>query len=184
MADLKNMTAVAAIRHAKDVSGLTASELAKRVGVSVSVINRYLKEDDDYTPSLEYLPAVCQALGNAIPLQWLEAQLEICPEEDVPPAQSRADVLTAVSRAGAALGDVQRLVAETGYIQPHHARQIRSALDDVIAECRVAKGRLQPLAAHHDQSYTPLASLRPESLVCPQLEQKHPWWKFWERRDI
>ena len=51
---------------------------------------------------------------------------------------------------GAALGNVQRILAETQVIVPHNARKLRSALNDVITECRVAKESLQPLAARKD----------------------------------
>ena len=54
--------------------------------------------------------------------------------------------MTAVARAGVALGDVQRILVESKVIAPHHAREIRSALNDVITECRIAKESLQPLA--------------------------------------
>lgn len=42
-----------AIRLAKEVSGLTESQIAAGLGVSVSVVKRYLKKDDAYFPSLE-----------------------------------------------------------------------------------------------------------------------------------
>lgn len=58
--------------------------------------------------------------------------------------------MTSVVRAGAALGNVQRILAETQVIVPHNARKLRSALNDVITECRVAKESLQPLAARKD----------------------------------
>ena len=128
--------------------------------VSPSVIKRYLKSGDSYLPGLEMLPRLCAVLGNTILLQWLEAQVE-SEEESVPPAQSRAEVLTSVARAGVALGDVQRILVESKVIAPHHAREIRSALNDVITECRIAKESLQPLAAHRDMTkYAPLFSLK------------------------
>ncbi|MBP9497204.1 MAG: XRE family transcriptional regulator, partial [Bilophila sp.] len=49
-----------------------------------------------------------------------------------------------------ALGNVQRILAETQVIVPHNARKLRSALNGVITECRVAKESLQPLAARKD----------------------------------
>ena len=119
-------------------------------------------------------------LGNTILLQWLEAQVE-SEEESVPPAQSRAEVLTSVARASVALGDVQRIIVESKVIAPHHARGIRSALNDVITECRIAKESLQPLAAHRDMTRcAPLFSLK----NLPGEEEKRSprsWWKFWKK---
>ena len=91
--------------------------------------------------------------------------------------------MTAVARAGVALGDVQRILVESKVIAPHHAREIRSALNDVITECRIAKESLQPLAAHRDMTkYAPLFSLK----NLPGEEKNRPprsWWKFWKRID-
>ena len=180
MADLKNMTGTEAFQLAKDESALTTDEIAERLNVSPSVINRYLKSGDSYLPGLEMLPRLCAVLGNTILLQWLEAQVE-SEEESVPPAQSRAEVLTSVARAGVALGDVQRILVESKVIAPHHAREIRSALNDVITECRIAKESLQPLAAHRDMTkYAPLFSLK----NLPGEEESRPprsWWKFWKK---
>ena len=138
MADLKNMTGTEAFQLAKDESALTIEEIAERLTVSPSVIKRYLNAGDNYLPSLEMIPRLCSTLGNNILLRWLEAQVE-AEENAVPPAQNRTEVLTSVVRAGAALGNV-----------PHNARKLRSALNDVITECRVAKESLQPLAARKD----------------------------------
>ena len=143
MADLKNMTGTEAFRLAKDESALTIEEIAERLTVSPSVIKRYLNAGDNYLPSLEMIPRLCSTLGNNILLRWLEAQVE-AEENAVPPAQNRTEVLTSVVRAGAALGNVQRILAETQVIVPHNARKLRSALNDVITECRVAKESLQP----------------------------------------
>ena len=141
MADLKNMTGTEAFQLAKDESALTIEEIAERLTVSPS--------GDNYLPSLEMIPRLCSTLGNNILLRWLEAQVE-AEENAVPPAQNRTEVLTSVVRAGAALGNVQRILAETQVIVPHNARKLRSALNDVITECRVAKESLQPLAARKD----------------------------------
>ena len=74
------------------------------------------------------------------------------------PAATRADVLTAVARAGSALGEVQRIVAEAQVLYPSTAREIRSGLGDVIAACRSAQAGLQPLAERRDRDVV-LASL-------------------------
>ncbi len=101
------------------------------------------------------------------------------------PAATRADVLTAVARAGCALGEVQRIVAEARVLYPSTAREIRSGLGDVIAACRNAQAGLQPLAEQRD-SRAALASLGegaqepPGALPEPmEGETRRPWWKVW-----
>lgn len=59
MLNYKKMTAKEAIRTAKEESGLTAEQIARRLNVSTSVIRRYLKEDDNYSPGLDMLPRLC-----------------------------------------------------------------------------------------------------------------------------
>lgn len=181
MRDYQFMTATEAMRHAKEVSGMTAEDIAKAVGVRPSVIRRYLLYNEGYSPSLDRIPSLCRAMGNTVLLQWIEAQLE-WDEDGVPPAQSRAQVLTAAARAAACLGDVQRSLAdceETG-ITPAKAREIRGLLIDVVEECRKAHGMLAELASHHDMRDTkPLASIRVD---LPEQGKKR-WWKFWARRD-
>lgn len=172
MADLKNMTGTEALQLAKDESRLTIEEIAKRLAVSSSVIKRYLNTGDNYLPSLEMIPRLCSTLGNNILLRWLEAQVEV-EENAIPPAQNRTEVLTSVVRAGAALGNVQRILAETQVIVPHNARTIRSALNDVIAECRVAKESLQPLAARKDLTECPhILCMKKTSLDKEELFRK------------
>ena len=180
MADLKNLTGTEAFQLAKDESALTTEEIAERLNVSPSVIKRYLKSGDNYLPGLEMIPRLCAVLGNNILLQWLEAQVE-AEEKAAPPAQNRAEVMASVIRAGAALGDVQRILVDAQVIVPHHARKIRSALNGVITECRTAKESLQPLAAHRNMTEcTPLFSLK----KIPEEEKSLPprkWWKFWRK---
>ena len=172
MPDYQNMTATGAMRHAKDVSGLTAEEIAAAIGTSAAVIRRYLQRGDGYEPGLDRIPDLCRAMRNTVILQWIEAKLERQPE-DVPPARSRAEVLTAVARVAASLGDVQRRLAdsESGGIDPACARDVRSLIQDVIEDCRYARAMLAEQASHADiTECMPLASLRPV---------KKRWWRFW-----
>ena len=76
MLNYKKMTAKEAIRAAKEESGLTAEQIARRLNVSTSVIRRYLKEDDNYFPGLEMLPRLCLVLGNSLLLDWATAQIK------------------------------------------------------------------------------------------------------------
>ena len=71
----KEMTAKEAVRAAKEESGLTTEQIARRLKVSTSVVKRYLKEDDAYFPRLDMLPRLCLALGNTLLLDWAEAQV-------------------------------------------------------------------------------------------------------------
>ena len=60
-------------------------------------------------------------------------------------------------------------------IDPACAREVRSLLSEVIAECRVAQSRLRGLAAARDvRDMAPLYSLK--------QKPRRPWWRFWEDR--
>ena len=172
MPDYQNMTATEAMRHAKDVSGLTAEEIGAAAGLSAAVVRRYLQRDEGYSPGLDRIPDLCRAMRNTVLIHWQQAKLER-QAEDVPPARSRAEVLTAVARVAASMGDVQRRLAdsEDGGIDPACARDVRSLIQDVIEDCRYAQAMLAEQASHADITEAdPLPSLRPS---------KKPWWRFW-----
>ncbi len=147
MPDYKNMSAVDAIRFAKDQSGMTAEELADKLGISAAVMHRYLRQNDGYSPSLEMIPRLCAAMGNTVLIDWLKAQAEA--PVSAPQAKSRADVLTAVARASAELGDVSRILAETekGGINAAKAKEIRAGLEEAKKACTKAQAQLQAVAA-------------------------------------
>lgn len=177
MLDYKNMTATEAMRHAKDVSGMTAEEIAVAMHIKVSVIRRYLQYEDGYSPGLDKIPTLCAAMDNFVLLHWIEAQLEPL-RVDIPSAQNRAEVLTAAARAAASMGDVQRCLADSQArgIDPACARDVRGLLQDVIEDCRYAQAILAKQASHANiTECAPLASLRPEP-------KPTPWWKFWRNR--
>ena len=75
MPEYRNMTAKEAIRAAKEESGLTIEQIARRLNVSTSVIKRYLKEDDVYSPRLDMLPSSYVVLGNTLLLGWMAGQI-------------------------------------------------------------------------------------------------------------
>lgn len=173
MYDIKNMEAWEAVQAAIEMSGLTRKEIAARMGIPVSAIGRYCSREDSYEPSLNMVRKLCEATGNTLLLSWVDAKLDTS-EKDIPPPKNRAQVLTALARAVAALGDANRLAAETEErgIAPADAREIRSSLLDVIGECRLAMGMLQHIAEHRDvRDCAPLASLKDPP--------KRSWWKFW-----
>ena len=170
MPDYQNMTATEAMRHAKDVSGLTAEEIGAAAGLSAAVVRRYLQRDEGYSPGLDRIPDLCRAMRNTVLIQWQQAKLER-QAEDVPPARSRAEVLTAVARVAASMGDVQRRLAdsEDGGIDPACARDVRSLIQDVIENCRYAQAKLAEQASHADITEAdPLPSLRPV---------RKSWWR-------
>lgn len=173
MPDYQNMTATEAMRHAKDVSGLTAEEIGAAAGVSAAVVRRYLQRGDDYTPGLDRIPDLCRAMHNTVLIQWQQAKLER-QAEDVPPARSRAEVLTAVARVAASMGDVQRRLAESevGGIDPASARDVRGLMGDVIEDCRVVMAMLQHVAQCADRT-------KCDVLLCVRPKFKRPWWRFW-----
>ena len=161
MPDYKNMTAVDAIRFAKDQSGMTAEELAGRLSISTAVLHRYLRISDGYSPSLEMIPRLCMAFGNTVLMDWLKAQIEVC--EPAPQAKSRADVLTAVARASAELGGVSRILAETekGGIDAAKAKEIRGGLEEVKKACARAQAQLQAVAAQEKDAPMVLYQMDP-----------------------
>lgn len=171
MPDYRNMTAREAIELAVAVSGKTSKEIARNAGLPTTTIENYRKRQDNYLPSLEIIAPLCRGIGNTVLLQWLEAQFEAEPE--VKPAQNRAQVLGDVARANAILGEAQKILADSEEkgIDPVCAREIRSKLDEVIAQCRHTKAMLAQLAGYRNRlDVPPLASLKRE---------KMRWWKLW-----
>ena len=69
MLDFKNVSATEALRYAKELSGPSAKELAEKTGILTGILNRYLNQNDEYSPSLEILPTLCIALENDILIQ-------------------------------------------------------------------------------------------------------------------
>lgn len=61
MMDYQFMTATEAMCHAKEVSGMTAEEIAHAAGVRPSVIRRYLQNDDGYSHSFYQAGTVAPA---------------------------------------------------------------------------------------------------------------------------
>lgn len=149
MADLKNMTGTEAFQLAKDESAITIEEIAERLTVSPSVIKRYLNAGGQLSPQPGNDTAPLFNTGQQYPFALAGGASRSGGKRRPPrPKQDRGIDLRGPRRA--ALGNVQRILAETQVIVPHNARKLRSALNDVITECRVAKESLQPLAARKD----------------------------------
>lgn len=125
MTDLGMMTGKAALRLAKEESGLTRDEIAERLGVSHSVTKRYFNINDTYMPSLEMIPRLCLALGNDILMRWLEARLQ--GRENF----SREEIEEEMVRAANAFEELCTLVNED---PPPSVRDMQHAVNRLILE--------------------------------------------------
>ena len=93
-------------------------------------------------------------------------------------------MLTAVARAGASLGDVQRSLADSegNGITPACARELRGLLRDVITDCERAQSMLHAQASARDMTEAePLFSLE-QGCEAAAAQTRRPWWRFWGRR--
>lgn len=110
--DLKRLTAKQALSLAKGVAGKTNDELAEALGHDRSSVKRYFNESDNgYYPSLFRIPKLCEALGNTILVDWIQAQLE--DGSDSPAIASDNDLLRRINRLASELGGVHRSVDDT-----------------------------------------------------------------------
>lgn len=129
MLNYKKMTAKEAIRAAKEESGLTAEQIARRLNVSTSVIRRYLKEDDNYFPGLEMLPRLCLVLGNSLLLDWATAQIK--QEDD----EQREKMLASLTNAINVLEEARFLITKVETLTCWEEEEIQAALDEADLEC-------------------------------------------------
>ena len=175
--DYQTMSHVDAMREAKAASGMTDEEIAKAANISVHAVRQYQRPRDGYAPGLDKIPTLCRVMGNNILLSWIQAQADPRALCDIPPATSRAEVLTAVARVSATLGDAQRRLAdsELSGIDPECARDVRGLMNDVIEDCRVVMVKLLPIAQFRDRTrcYPLLSKAHNGS------EYRKPWWRFW-----
>lgn len=175
--DYQTMSHVDAMREAKAASGMTDEEIAKAANISVHAVRQYQRPRDGYAPGLDKIPTLCRVMGNNILLSWIQAQADPRALCDIPPATSRAEVLTAVARVSATLGDAQRRLAdsELSGIDPECARDVRGLMNDVIEDCRVVMAKLLPIAQFKDRTrcYPLLSKANNGS------KYRKPWWRFW-----
>ncbi|WP_051564567.1 phage regulatory CII family protein [Desulfovermiculus halophilus] len=110
--DLKRLTAKQALCLAKQMSGKTIEELAEEMEQDPSTVKRYFNEQDtSYYPSLMRLPRLCMALGNSLPLEWIQAQMgELEPSV---PITNDSDLLQRMNRLAGELGGVHKTVDDT-----------------------------------------------------------------------
>ena len=179
MPDYETISATEAMRLAKDVSGMTVEEISKASKIPAGIIRQYLERDGGYNPAIDKIPTLCRVMGNNILLSWIQAQAGTRARCDIPPATSRAEVLTAVARVSATLGDAQRRLAdsELSGIDPECARDVRGLMNDVIEDCRVVMAKLLPIAQFRDRTkcYPLLSKARSGS----EIFGRKPWWRFW-----
>ena len=143
MMNLKEMTVAEVVRTAKEVSGKTGKEIADSLGISRGVITRYLKEDDDYSPRMGMIPALCHALENDIILQWLEVRIREVRE------RRREKMLLHVAEMEKAFTGVKLLlVAEEG-TGVENEEEVHGLLDTILQECQ-RLDHLLPRARHQD----------------------------------
>ncbi len=175
--DYQTMSHVDAMREAKAASGMTDEEIAKAANISVHAVRQYQRPRDGYAPGLDKIPTLCRVMGNNILLSWIQAQADTRALCDIPPATSRAEVLTAVARVSATLGDAQRRLADSEHsgIDPECARDVRGLMNDVIEDCRVVMAKLLPIAQFKDRTrcYPLLSKANNGS------KYRKPWWRFW-----
>ena len=130
MMNLKEMTVTEAVRTAKEISGKTGKEIADRMGISRGVITRYLKEDDDYSPRMGMIPALCHALENDIILQWLEVRIREVRE------RRREKMLLHVAEMEKAFMGVKLLLVTEEEMGVENEEEVHGLLDTILQECQ------------------------------------------------
>ena len=158
MLNYKTMTAKEAIRTAKEESGLTAEQIAQRLGVSISLIRRYLKEDDNYFPSLKMLPRLCIALGNSLLLDWATAQIKQDADE------KREKMLVSLTKIINILEETRFLIVKQKTLTYWEEEIIQNTMDEVDIECYKIR------------------KLLPQEKCCCGKKKKFwcPLWKLWQ----
>ena len=136
MTDLGMMTGKAALRLAKEESGLTRDEIAERLGVSHSVTKRYFNINDTYMPSLEMIPRLC-----------LEARLQ--GRENF----SREEIEEEMVRAANAFEELRTLVNED---PPPSVRDMQHAVNRLILELGCIQEILSGHSLHRNRGALPL----------------------------
>ena len=135
MTDLGMMTGKAALRLAKEESGLTRDEIAARLGVSHSVTTRYFNINATYMPSLEMIPRLCLALGNDILMR------------------SREEIEEEMVRAANAFEELRTLVNED---PPPSVRDMQHAVNRLILELGCIQEILSGHSLHRSRGALPL----------------------------
>lgn len=122
------MTSKEILRFAFKQSNMTRKQVADKLQVSVSVINRYLSPDPSYHPGMDKIPDLCIALGNDYLIQWQNFQYQ--KKEDV----YRKDIQTAMIGTSTALNGLRSLVEEEE-ISPFSS-EVQEAVEKLRVNCK------------------------------------------------
>lgn len=125
------MTSKEILRFAFKQSNMTRKQVADKLKVSVSVINRYLSPDPSYHPGMDKIPDLCIALGNDYLMRWQNFQL--LKKEEI----YRKQIQSAVADTSKALNGLRSLVEEEE-ISP-----FSSEVQEAVEKLRVKCGHLQ-----------------------------------------
>ena len=159
MPDYRNMTAKEAIRAAKEESGLTIEQIARRLNVSTSVVKRYLKEDDVYSPRLDMLPRLCVVLGNTVLLDWMAGQIRQDDDE------RREKMVSLLTNAIDVLEEARFFVMKAEGITCREKEELHAALDEAELAC----GGIRDFLPHRK-----CGCGKRKGIWCPL-------WKFWQK---
>lgn len=146
---LKHMSFKQALVYARTLSGMTKEDIAEVAGLPPANVARYFQQNDHYAPSPALIPAICRAMGNTIPADWISAQIE-----EMRPAQTidGIDTLTQkVMGSTANNGDLARLTREVvsdGIITIEEAKSLIGRVKANIKYLQELEAGLEPLAGH------------------------------------
>lgn len=112
-------------------SSMTRKQIAEKLNVSISVINRYLNAEAHYFPSIDKIPDLCIALGNDYLIRWQNFQYQN--NEDA----YRKEIQNAMIGTSTALNTLHSLMEEEK-ISP-----FSSEVQEAVEKLRVKCGHLQ-----------------------------------------
>lgn len=110
--NIVDMTPADAIRQAWLVSGRTQEEIEAAAGLRPGILDQYASRHDHHWPNLLHIPALCQAMGNDLLIDWQRAQVQAHALRHNTPAMTNADLLRQTLAAGGDFGDVARAVED------------------------------------------------------------------------
>ncbi|MFP4284154.1 MAG: hypothetical protein ACLFQG_01265 [Desulfovermiculus sp.] len=152
--DLVRLTAKQALGLAKGISGKTNEEIAEDVGQDYSSVKRYfLESDSGYYPSLMRLPRLCEALGNTVLIDWLQAQLDENPHPGG--IDSENDLLRRMGHLSSELGRVHQAVEEAldgPGTDIFSAKRLFSGLIELEMKVRDLRRSMQQASGRHIDS--------------------------------
>lgn len=142
MDNLANLAPEDAFRLAVRRSGQTLQGVIKKLGWSESYTRRVMSTER-YFPSYEILPDFCEAVGNTIILQWLEARTRHKKEEQpkVTPDYLRDQVMELSTEFGDVASRIKDAVAD-GRLTKLELRAVRKEVMELVAFGHALAGAL------------------------------------------